>query len=76
MAPHNQSNTIDFDAAKLQRLGYAGRLQKNLKPVSLAQLRQQQGRRALRLCHRGQHELRVRQCGQCRHFLQACGQCA
>lgn len=41
MAPYNQSNTIDFDAAKLQRLGYAGRLQKNLKPVSLAQLRQQ-----------------------------------
>lgn len=41
MAPHNPSNTIDFDAAKLQRLGYAGRLQKNLKPVSLAQLRQQ-----------------------------------
>ena len=41
MAPHNQSNTIDFDAAKLQRLGYAGRIQKTLKPVSLAQLRQQ-----------------------------------
>ena len=41
MAPHNQSNTIDFDAAKLQRLGYAGRSQKPLKPVSLAQLRQQ-----------------------------------
>jgi diguanylate cyclase (GGDEF)-like protein len=41
MATHNQSNTIDFDAAKLQRLGYASRLQKNLKPVSLAQLRQQ-----------------------------------
>ncbi|WP_341303390.1 GGDEF domain-containing protein [Pseudomonas sp. TMP25] len=41
MTPHNQSNTIDFDAAKLQRLGYAGRLQKTLKPVSLAQLRQQ-----------------------------------
>lgn len=41
MAPHNQSNTIDFDAAKLQRLGYASHLQKNLKPVSLAQLRQQ-----------------------------------
>ena len=41
MAPHNQSNTIDFDAATLQRLGYASRLQKNLKPVSLAQLRQQ-----------------------------------
>jgi diguanylate cyclase (GGDEF)-like protein len=41
MGPHNQSNTIDFDAAKLQRLGYAGRLQKSLKPVGLAQLRQQ-----------------------------------
>lgn len=41
MATHNQSNTIDFDTAKLQRLGYASRLQKNLKPVSLAQLRQQ-----------------------------------
>ncbi|MGE6791782.1 GGDEF domain-containing protein [Pseudomonas guineae] len=41
MAPHNPSNTIDFDAAKLQRLGYASRLQKTLKPVSLAQLRQQ-----------------------------------
>lgn len=41
MAPYNQSNTIDFDAAKLQRLGYAGRIQKTLKPVSLAQLRQQ-----------------------------------
>lgn len=41
MAPHNHSNTIDFDAAKLQRLGYASRAQKTLKPVSLAQLRQQ-----------------------------------
>lgn len=41
MATHNQSNTIDFDAAKLHRLGYAGRIQKTLKPVSLAQLRQQ-----------------------------------
>lgn len=41
MVPHNQSNTIDFDAAKLQRLGYAGPLQKSLKPTSLAQLRQQ-----------------------------------
>jgi len=41
MATHNQSNTIDFDVAKLQRLGYAGRIQKTLKPVSLAQLRQQ-----------------------------------
>jgi diguanylate cyclase (GGDEF)-like protein len=41
MAPHNQSNTIDFDAAKLQRLGYASRAKNALKPVSLAQLRQQ-----------------------------------
>lgn len=41
MVPHNQSNTIDFDAAKLQRLGYASRAQQALKPVSLAQLRQQ-----------------------------------
>ena len=41
MGPHNQSNTIDFDAAKLQRLGYASRSQQRLKPVSLAQLRQQ-----------------------------------
>ncbi|UUY08096.1 GGDEF domain-containing protein [Pseudomonas sp. J452] len=43
MAPHNQSNTIDFDAAKLQRLGYARAAQQVLKPVSLAQLRQQLG---------------------------------
>ncbi|MWV14251.1 diguanylate cyclase [Pseudomonas sp. R-28-1W-6] len=43
MVPHNQSNTIDFDAAKLQRLGYASRNQQPLKPVSLAQLRQQLG---------------------------------
>jgi diguanylate cyclase (GGDEF)-like protein len=41
MAPQNPSNTIDFDAAKLQRLGYASRAQNTLKPVSLAQLRQQ-----------------------------------
>ncbi|MBC9250044.1 hypothetical protein A9179_07105 [Pseudomonas alcaligenes] len=41
MVPHNQSNTIDFDAAKLQRLGYASRNRQPLKPVSLAQLRQQ-----------------------------------
>ena len=43
MNPHNQSNTIDFDAAKLQRLGYARAAQQVLKPVSLAQLRQQLG---------------------------------
>ena len=41
MVPKNQSNTIDFDAAKLQRLGYASRAQQALKPVGLAQLRQQ-----------------------------------
>jgi len=41
MVPPSQSNTIDFDAAKLQRLGYASRGQRLLKPVSLAQLRQQ-----------------------------------
>ena len=41
MVQHTQSNTIDFDAAKLQRLGYARRTQPAAKPVSLAQLRQQ-----------------------------------
>jgi diguanylate cyclase (GGDEF)-like protein len=41
MVPRNPSNTIDFDAAKLQRLGYASRGQHLLKPTSLAQLRQQ-----------------------------------
>ncbi|MHA6493837.1 GGDEF domain-containing protein [Pseudomonas borbori] len=40
MGPNNHSNTIDFDAAKLQRLGYATRPQP-LKPIGLAQLRQQ-----------------------------------
>ncbi len=43
MVPHNQSNTIDFDAAKLQRLGYSRRAQQAAKPASLAQLRQQLG---------------------------------
>ncbi|WP_252271372.1 GGDEF domain-containing protein [Pseudomonas subflava] len=41
MIPTPPSNTVDFDAAKLQRLGYASRGQRLLKPVSLAQLRQQ-----------------------------------
>ena len=41
MNPTPPSNTVDFDAAKLQRLGYASRGQRLLKPVSLAQLRQQ-----------------------------------
>ncbi|WP_437881287.1 GGDEF domain-containing protein [Pseudomonas sp. LRF_L74] len=40
MVPKNHSNTIDFDAAKLQRLGYASRKQQAIKPVSLAQLHQ------------------------------------
>ena len=41
MVTRNPSNTIDFDAAKLQRLGYAARNRPLLKPLSLAQLRQQ-----------------------------------
>ena len=41
MSSRNPLNTIDFDAAKLQRPGYAGRTQPLLKPISLAQLRQQ-----------------------------------
>ena len=41
MLPNQPSNTIDFDAAKLQRLGYASRNRREPKPVSLAQLRQQ-----------------------------------
>ncbi|MCU1716523.1 GGDEF domain-containing protein [Pseudomonas sp. 5P_3.1_Bac2] len=41
MVTRPPSNTIDFDAAKLQRLGYARELHKTLQPISLAQLRQQ-----------------------------------
>jgi len=41
MVIHNQTNTIDFDAAKLQRLGFSGNRTQSLRPVSLAQLRQQ-----------------------------------
>ncbi|WXL27334.1 GGDEF domain-containing protein [Ectopseudomonas mendocina] len=41
MAPRTPSNTIDFDTAKLQRLGFTKRAKSPLKPVSLAQLRQQ-----------------------------------
>ncbi|HWR79745.1 MAG TPA: GGDEF domain-containing protein [Pseudomonas sp.] len=41
MVTTNQSNTIDFDAAKLQRLGYAASRSPSLRPISLAQLRQQ-----------------------------------
>lgn len=43
MVPPNQTNTIDFDAAKLQRLGLAGNRSLPLKPASLAELRQQLG---------------------------------
>jgi len=41
MAPANPTNTIDFDAAKLQRLGFTRNRNLPLKPVSLAQLRLQ-----------------------------------
>ncbi|MBT8769487.1 GGDEF domain-containing protein [Pseudomonas boanensis] len=41
MAPPNRTNTIDFDAAKLQRLGFTGKRQPKLKPVSLAELHRQ-----------------------------------
>jgi diguanylate cyclase (GGDEF)-like protein len=40
MLPRNRSNTIDFDTAKMQRLGYSNSVQ-TLQPVTLAQLRQQ-----------------------------------
>ncbi|TBU86386.1 GGDEF domain-containing protein [Phytopseudomonas dryadis] len=41
MVPPSQKNTIDFDAAKLQRLGFPGSRKNAARPVSLAQLRQQ-----------------------------------
>lgn len=41
MVTRNQSNTIDFDAAKLQRLGFTGNRTQPLKPASLIELRQQ-----------------------------------
>ncbi|GLZ86000.1 GGDEF domain-containing protein [Metapseudomonas resinovorans] len=41
MVPPSQSNTIDFDAAKLQRLGFSGKRQPKLRPLSLAELRRQ-----------------------------------
>ncbi|WP_263145553.1 GGDEF domain-containing protein [Pseudomonas sp. RIT-PI-AD] len=44
MVPPSHSNTIDFDAAKLQRLGYASTQRANpLHPISLADLRRQLG---------------------------------
>ncbi|MEX6502135.1 GGDEF domain-containing protein [Pseudomonas zhanjiangensis] len=41
MVTPSQTNTIDFDTAKLQRLGYSGNRTQSLRPISLAQLRQQ-----------------------------------
>ncbi|AYC33566.1 GGDEF domain-containing protein [Pseudomonas cavernae] len=41
MVPPSKTNTIDFDAAKLQRLGFAGTRTPSLRPISLGQLRQQ-----------------------------------
>lgn len=41
MVPPSQSNTIDFDAAKLQRLGFTGSRSLPLKPASLVELRHQ-----------------------------------
>ncbi|MGV8844093.1 MAG: GGDEF domain-containing protein [Pseudomonas sp.] len=41
MLSHSPSNTIDFDAAKLQRLGFSSNRTHPLQPISLAQLRQQ-----------------------------------
>lgn len=41
MVPPTRTNTIDFDAAKLQRLGFTGNRQPKLRPTSLAELRRQ-----------------------------------
>ncbi|MCY1287957.1 diguanylate cyclase (GGDEF) domain protein [compost metagenome] len=41
MVPPTRTNTIDFDAAKLQRLGFTGKRQPKLRPASLAELRRQ-----------------------------------
>lgn len=41
MVPPSQSNTIDFDAAKLQRLGFTGSRNLPLKPANLIELRHQ-----------------------------------
>ncbi|UCJ15714.1 GGDEF domain-containing protein [Pseudomonas sp. MM211] len=42
MVPPSQKNTIDFDAAKLQRLDFSNR-KDQARPISLAQLRQRLG---------------------------------
>ncbi|BAN49657.1 GGDEF domain-containing protein [Metapseudomonas resinovorans] len=41
MVPPTQSNTIDFDAAKLQRLGFSGKRPPKLRPLNLVDLRRQ-----------------------------------
>lgn len=41
MSTPSQSNTINFDAAKLQRLGFPGQRQLSLKPVTLIELRRE-----------------------------------
>ncbi|MNF76733.1 Diguanylate cyclase DosC [compost metagenome] len=41
MVPPTRTNTIDFDAAKLQRLGFTGKRQPKLRPTSLVELRRQ-----------------------------------
>lgn len=41
MPTPTRSNTIDFDAAKLQRLGFAGKRRPSPKPVTLGELRRQ-----------------------------------
>lgn len=43
MVPPNHSNTIDFDAAKLQRLGFTGNRNLPIQPTSLIELRHQLG---------------------------------
>ena len=41
MGPSSQTNTIDFDAAKLKRLGFSNQHTRPLRRTNLAQLRQQ-----------------------------------
>src|SRR5689334_11944296 len=43
MKPPSQTNAIDFDSAKLQRLGFGQQPPLLERPVSLAQMRQQLG---------------------------------
>ena len=43
MKPPSQTNAIDFDSAKLQRLGFGQQPPLLERPVSLAQLRQRLG---------------------------------